>query len=582
MFVLLLVLLLSLPTFAEESREVLAEADPPAQVTVDSRTGVPRTVRSDRPFFVNKDDFGEQEQLRLIFSAPGYARQARFLHRSILEQAEEIYRLSLTRLYREQIVITFDAYPPDAALYIHDISGRGMRPQYHGRYAQIKVADRYDLSQGKFLSLTLSIEREGYEPWRTEIPINNLAKPDEEVVDLGQIRLVPGESFHDRIEQVKVLHLFRTPLALFYDLIILAFLSFFPLFLLPRYRRHRKERELWEKKRVLESVITDTDPLLKKTFGIYYLTARIGRGGMSKVYRGLPERSLELDEAVAVKVIDEDLAKSEEFRARFRREIEVSSSLIHPNIVKLIDWGEAGPLLYMVQELIEGQTLKETVKGPLSQARFLHIFLPILRALKTAHDRGIIHRDLKPSNIMITHTDVVKLMDFGLAKTDRPGHDLTRTGDAFGTPIYMSPEQISGGSLDCRADIYALGVMAFELLAGRLPFNANEDPMSVMLAHLQSEPFDLRDYRDDLSNELYDVVARMLRKDPQERFQDLSEVIEILDALPRIYQKMGSNVHISDSGRWTILDSGKIGGVSSSGATSSSGSQPGSGAGGCC
>ncbi len=525
----------------QEVRTVLAESSPPAQILIDSKSGVPRTARSDRPFPIRAVDFGDEESLRLIFSASGYARQARFLNRSILEGGAEPFRLSKTELYHERLLITFDAYPPDASLYIREISGVGMQPQYWGRSAQVRVEDRYDLSQGKFLTLFLSIERDGYLPWRKEIAINSLAKPDQEVVNLGEIELRPGESLADRWEQWKVLHRFRTPVALFYDLLLVGFVASIPLVMLPRYRRHREERELWEKKRVLETVITDTDPLLKKTFGGYYLTARIGRGGMSKVYRGLPEHNLELEEAVAVKVIDEDLAKSEEFRARFRREIEVSASLTHSNIVKLIDWGEAGPLLYMVQELIEGQTLKETVKEPLSQARFLHVFLPILRALKTAHDRGIIHRDLKPSNIMITHTDVVKLMDFGLAKTDRPGHDLTRTGDAFGTPIYMSPEQISGGALDARADIYALGVMAFELLAGRLPFEASDDPMTVMLAHLQKEPRKLSEFRDDLSEELYAVVERMLHKDPKDRFQELSEVIAILDELPRIYHKSGSS-----------------------------------------
>jgi serine/threonine protein kinase len=209
--------------------------------------------------------------------------------------------------------------------------------------------------------------------------------------------------------------------------------------------------------------------------------------------------------------------------------------LSHPNIVKLIDWGQSGHLLFMVQELIEGQTLKDTFVRPLSQARFIHIFLPIMRALRTAHDKGVVHRDLKPSNIMVTHTDVIKLMDFGIAKANRPGHDLTRTGDAFGTPNYMSPEQISGGAIDASSDVYSLGIMAFELLTGQLPFEAGEDPMSVMLAHLHQEPKRLETFRTDLSPDIVATVQKMMSKDPADRFPDLGPVIAIFEAAPRVY-----------------------------------------------
>lgn len=518
---------------------VSGPAEPPAEIVIDSPTNS-RTVRSTDVFRVSHEDFGKGNTLRLLFKAPGYARQARFLTRQILVPDNKIastppFEMSPTLLYREQIVIKFDSYPPDAALSFEQVSGVGMNPQFQGRFAQLQVADRYDLAKGEFLSLNLLVTRKGYLPWRAEYPLNNLAKPGEEVVTLPFIDLVPASGWANRWEQLKVLHRFRTPLALALDALVLgAFLSV-PLFFLPTYRRHKRERELWQKKELLESVITDTDPLLKKTLGGYFITARIGRGGMSKVYRGLPEKTLDLEEAVAVKVIDEELARSEEYRARFLREIEVSASLSHPNIVKLIDWGQSGHLLFMVQELIEGQTLKETFVRPLSQARFIHIFLPIMRALRTAHDKGVVHRDLKPSNIMVTHTDVIKLMDFGLAKANRPGHDLTRTGDAFGTPNYMSPEQISGGAIDAASDVYSLGIMAFELLTGQLPFEAGEDPMSVMLAHLQQEPKQLIDFRKDLSPDIVAAVQKMMNKDPADRFPDLDPVIAIFEAAPRVY-----------------------------------------------
>lgn len=518
------------------SRIVVARSQPAAEILVDSRGGSPRTVKSGEPFEVTTQDFGAGGTLRLIFQAPGFARQARFVNRSILEEASAApVELSLTELYREHILIKYEAYPPDATLSLEQISGLGMQPAYLGPYPQIAVADRYDLSQGKFLKLNLLLRREGYEPWRQEIPLNNLAKPGEDTASLGEIDLVPLTDWDSRWEQVKVLHRFRTPLAVLIDLCLFGMILSVPAFFFPRYRAYKRQKELWKRKEMLESIITDTDPLLKKVLGGYYLTARIGRGGMSKVYRALPENTLDLDDAVAVKVIDEELAASEEYRARFRREVEVSASLNNPNTVKLIDWGENGHVLFMVQELIEGQTLKEALKNPLSQARFVHIFIPILRALKAAHEKGVVHRDLKPSNVMITPNDVVKLMDFGLAKANKPGHDLTRTGDAFGTPIYMSPEQISGGAVEPAGDMYSLGVMAFELLTGRLPFDAGDDPMSVMLAHLQQEPYRVSKFRPDVDPQLDEMVARLMVKDPAERLVDIDVVIRILEELPRNY-----------------------------------------------
>ncbi|MFA5505533.1 MAG: serine/threonine-protein kinase [Vulcanimicrobiota bacterium] len=523
--------LLSAPAFAQ--REVLAASQPEAEILIDS-SSAPRTVKSIDRFEVTAQDFGAQDSLRLIFQAPGYARQARFLSRTLLEE-EGLFEMSTTTLFREKVLIKFDVFPPDAAMSLEEISSQGMRPHYLGRFPQLAVADRYDLSRGKFLMVNLLLEREGYEPWRRRVALNSLVEPGEDEVYLGEIKLTPKDGWHDRLEQIKVLHRFNTPLALFLDLSLLGFILSFPFFFWPRYLAHKKQKELWKRKTMLESVITDTDPLLKKVLGGYYLTAKIGRGGMSKVYRGLPEHTLELDDAVAVKVIDEDLADSEEYRARFRREIEVCASINNPNVVKLVDWGEKDKLLFMVQELIDGQTLKQACKEPLSQARFVHIFVPILRALKAAHAKGVIHRDLKPSNVMITPTDVVKLMDFGLAKANKPGHDLTRTGDAFGTPAYMSPEQISGGIVEAPSDLYSLGVMAFELLTGRLPYDVGEDPMSVMLAHLQKEPYKLSDFRPDLDPQLTELIASLLKKEPSQRETSIEKIMAILEMLPRSY-----------------------------------------------
>lgn len=506
-----------------------ASCEPTATVTIESPAGQQRTALSTNNFLVTESDFANKDSVRLLFSAPGFATQARFLNKSILKTGQaEVFELSQTKLYSEQVSLIFEAYPPDAVLSIEGVSGSGMEPQFLGDHPRIDVAQKYDLSQGKFTEMNLLVSRPGYLSWRKRTALNNLAKPGEEVVNLGRIELVPLGGINSRWQQILVFHRFHTFTAVLLDLLLLGLLASVPLYFLPRRRERLREKQLWEKKARLESLIDGTDPLLKKVLGDYYVTARIGKGGMSKVYRALPKATLELDDAVAVKVIDEDLARSPEFRARFMREIEVCASVNHPNVVKLIDWGTSGELLYMIQELVVGDTLRDIVTEALSEERFLQLFIPILSGLGAAHDRGIIHRDLKPANIMLNEKGQVKIMDFGLAKADKTGHDLTKTGDAFGTPIYMSPEQISGGGVEPAADIYSLGVLAFELLTGRLPYKAGEDPMSVMLAHLQQEPIRLRSVRPEISEVVDGVVWKMLQKDPKQRYAHPSQVIEAL------------------------------------------------------
>ena len=507
----------------------MARCEPAATVTIDSRSGEQRTAHSSASFVIRESDYGDKDSIRLLLSAPGFAVQSRFLNKSILKTSEaDVFELSETRLYPEQISLEFEAYPPDATLSLEGVSGDGMEPQFLGSHPRIEVAQKYDLTQGKFLEMNLLISRPGYRSWRKRTALNTLAKPGQEVADLGKIELVPLSGLGDRWQQFLVFHRFHTGLAIGIDVLLLGFLATIPFHFLPKRRARLREKELWEKKARLESLIDGTDPLLKKVLGEYYVTARIGKGGMSKVYRALPNSTLDLEDAVAVKVIDEDLARSAEFRARFMREIEVCASLNHPNVVKLVDWGTAGELLYMVQELVTGDTLQDIVKEPLSEERFLQLFIPILSGLGAAHDKAIIHRDLKPANIMLNDKGQVKIMDFGLAKADKTGHDLTKTGDAFGTPIYMSPEQISGGGVEPAADLYSLGVMAFELLTGRLPYEAGEDPMSVMLAHLQQEPIRLRSVRPEISAAIDEAIATMLKKDPKERYAHPREVIEAL------------------------------------------------------
>jgi serine/threonine protein kinase len=223
------------------------------------------------------------------------------------------------------------------------------------------------------------------------------------------------------------------------------------------------------------------DPLIGAVVGERYrIVSRIGVGGMGAVYRA--EHTM-MRRDLAIKVLLTELGGREEFARRFEREAESASRLAHPNIITVTDFGRTPDgLPFLAMEFLAGDSLTSAIKqGPLSRERALGIIRQILRALDHAHAAGIVHRDLKPDNIMLVERDgqrdVVKILDFGIAKVTQPasGHEaLTQAGVIFGTPEYLSPEQALGESVDARADLYAAGVILFEMLAGRRPFESED------------------------------------------------------------------------------------------------------------
>jgi tetratricopeptide (TPR) repeat protein len=233
------------------------------------------------------------------------------------------------------------------------------------------------------------------------------------------------------------------------------------------------------------------DPLLGATLGDRYrILSRIGVGGMGAVYRALHTA---LKREVAIKVLLPDFGGKDEFVRRFEREAESASRLTHPNIIGVTDFGRtAEGLLFLVMELLDGESLAAVIrKGPVSPARALPILRQVLDGLGHAHAAGIVHRDLKPDNVMLVtrdgKPDVVKILDFGIAKVTDPagGEVLTQAGVIFGTPEYLSPEQALGDRVDARSDLYATGVIAFEMLTGRRPFESTEKVriISMHLSH---------------------------------------------------------------------------------------------------
>ena len=263
----------------------------------------------------------------------------------------------------------------------------------------------------------------------------------------------------------------------------------------------------------------DHGTLLLEILGNYRLVDVLGRGGMATVYRGLPEASLNEREAVAVKVLAANYAQGTDFDKRFRREVQAYRGLSHPSIVQLYDWGHCDQGTYLVMELIRGVLLRDRLATNIPIFEALRILNEIFEAMAYAHDRGIVHRDLKPDNVMLPETGGVKIMDFGLARSE-DSEKITRTGTIMGTPAYMAPEQINGGLLDPRTDQYALGVMAFEMLTGQLPFES--DDVVQLIFHQVSTPApDPRQVRPRIPESAAMAILKMLEKKPEERFANL-------------------------------------------------------------
>jgi serine/threonine-protein kinase len=276
----------------------------------------------------------------------------------------------------------------------------------------------------------------------------------------------------------------------------------------------------------------ESDPLIGKLIeGRYEVESVLGEGGMGSVYA---VRHRALDKRFAMKVMRADLAKQGELAARFIQEARATAAIGHPNIVQITDFGalpSGAP--YFVMELLDGTPLSKLIRkgGPLPARLAVRILMQTASALAAAHAAGVIHRDLKPDNIHVTKSDAVKILDFGVAKMAGAGR-LTRTGMVFGTPHYMSPEQASGGEVDHRADMYALGIIMYEMFTGKVPFEA-DSYMGVLTKHMFMDP-EPPSHVNEAARELgalEDVTLRCLQKRPEARYASMDELIADIESI---------------------------------------------------
>ena len=266
-------------------------------------------------------------------------------------------------------------------------------------------------------------------------------------------------------------------------------------------------------------------PLLQPgmMLGPYRIIGQIGQGGMATVYKAYHAA---MDRYVAVKVLPPELARSDQFRGRFQQEARIIANLEHKHILPVYDFGESEGIYYFVMRYLESGSLKDRIqKEPLSLEEINKIFTQLAEALDYAHQRGVIHRDVKPANALLdTHGDLY-LTDFGIAKMLESSTSFTTTGQLTGTPAYMSPEQAQGEKLDQRTDVYSLGIMLFEMVTGRVPFDA-ETPWAVVIKQINA-PLPLpSSIKPDIHPEFERVLLKALTKDRNDRYASCGEFLQ--------------------------------------------------------
>ena len=256
--------------------------------------------------------------------------------------------------------------------------------------------------------------------------------------------------------------------------------------------------------------------------GRYEMIEKVGNGGMATVYKA---KDKVLNRFVAVKVLKEEFTTDEEFIRRFNIEAQSAAGLTHPNIVSVYDVGQENGIYFIVMELIQGKTLKQIIneEGKLPWKWSINIAIQIASALEAAHKNNIVHRDIKPHNIIITEDGIAKVTDFGIAKAVS-NSTITAFGTTIGSVHYFSPEHARGGFTDAKSDLYSLGIVMYEMLTGRVPFDA-DTPVSIALKHMQEKPIEPIKLNPDIPLALNQIIMKAMQKEPSARYQTATEML---------------------------------------------------------
>lgn len=281
----------------------------------------------------------------------------------------------------------------------------------------------------------------------------------------------------------------------------------------------------------------DVNLVGERLFGDYLLKKKLGEGGMGAVYLA---ENVAIDQKIAVKVLHPSAARDDETLQRFNREANAIARLTHPNTIRVFIFGKTSePLIYLAMEYVDGITLRDELydHGPFDELRAISIMRQTLHALSEAHELGVVHRDLKPDNIMLTQfrgvRDFVKVLDFGIAKVTEPRggqqKKLTQAGVVYGTPEYLSPEQARGKDIDFRADLYAMGIILYEMMTGVVPFTG-ETALAILSGHVYQEPPDPATVNNaKISRAMRNIILRAIQKNPDDRYQSAMDFLEALE-----------------------------------------------------
>ncbi|MFT5304255.1 MAG: serine/threonine protein kinase, partial [Mariniblastus sp.] len=313
----------------------------------------------------------------------------------------------------------------------------------------------------------------------------------------------------------------------------------------------------------LQSQESSSEPLdlTGREFGDYQLLRRLGRGGMADVYLA---RQVSLNRNIALKILKPELAKDNSYVRRFRREAQAAANLIQANIVQIYEVGQSGEFHFIAQEYVQGRNLRQyiTRHGAVESVMAINVMRQCAMALQKAGEAHVIHRDIKPENIMLSTKGEVKITDFGLARinNNESNQALTQVGITMGTPLYMSPEQVEGGAIDHRSDLYSLGVTAFHMLAGHPPFNG-DNALTIAVQHVKDTPPNIADVRPDIPPELGGIIEKLMAKKPADRFENAKALLKELrkikvdldDDWELIVEKLSTaeTIAMDQSGTWS-------------------------------